>query len=82
MLNQWGVILGLVGSLSHLMMADPITVGIASQYDFCLMLPPQPGQNVGDTEGSSLSRCMGTVPGSDAVGPMPEGKSKFKFLER
>jgi hypothetical protein len=53
--------------------ADPITVGIATPTDFCLMMPPAPGGNVGDTEGTSLARCIGTVPGSDSAGPMPEG---------
>ena len=52
---------------------EPITVGVVSQYDFCLMLPPTAGGNIGNTEGTSLSRCIGNVPGSKAVGPLPEG---------
>lgn len=52
---------------------ESITVGVVSQYDFCLMLPPTPGGNIGDTEGTSLSRCLGNVPGSRAVGPFPDG---------
>ncbi len=52
---------------------EPITVGVVSQYDFCLMLPPTPGGNIGNTEGTSLSRCIGNVPGSKAVGPLPDG---------
>ena len=69
--NALGWVIVASGMLT--LLADPITVGIASERDFCLMLPPQPGQNIGNTEGSSLARCMGTVPGSNSVGPMPQG---------
>ena len=50
-----------------------ITVAIQNATAFCLMLPPQPGQNVGNTEGSSLARC--TVPMAEATGSLllPKG---------
>jgi hypothetical protein len=65
----------LLGATS--LLAEPYIVGIVSEREFCLMLPPQPGQNIGATEHISLSRCMGNVPGSDAVGPLPEGNPSF-----
>ena len=60
--------------------ADHITVGITSPYNFCLMVPPYAGGNVGNTEGSSVSKCIGTVPGSDSAGPLPSGKSILSIL--
>ena len=37
------------------------------------MMPPAQGLNVGNTEGTSLARCIGNVPGSDSAGTLPNG---------
>jgi hypothetical protein len=37
-----------------------LTVAIENEFNFCLMMPPRPGANVGDTEHESISLCTNT----------------------
>jgi hypothetical protein len=54
-----------------------ITIGIIDEFNFCLMMPPAFGDNIGNTEGTSLSLCIGQVVGSDSAGSMPQGNSSI-----
>lgn len=44
-----------------------ITVAVKGANEFCLMMPPNPAGNVGDTEGSSLAKCTSATL-ADTVG--------------
>ena len=50
-----------------------LSIGIDDPYNFCLMIPPNPGQNVGATEHLAIAGCYGLPDKVTAFKPLPTG---------
>ena len=50
-----------------------LTIGLDNQFNFCLMIPPNPGDNVGATEHLSVAGCYGLPSSVESYKPLPTG---------